>query len=125
MPAQQKVSELRAAGKPTVPTTIAEEMQTNPFLRAGSADRFAEVRRPRTVSRSKAPTRSGDDGVNERGITCQERKADTLAEPLHHHGQEEQHQRYPIITGMSTFSISSDTGIGEITAVIPAMPRTL
>ena len=41
----QKVSELRAAGKPTVPTTIAEEMQTNPFLRAGSAARFAEVRR--------------------------------------------------------------------------------
>lgn len=41
----QKVSELRAAGKPTVPTTIAEEMQTNPFLRAGSAARFAEIRR--------------------------------------------------------------------------------
>ena len=41
----QKVSELRAAGKPTVPTTIAEEMQTNPFLRAGSAARFAEVRK--------------------------------------------------------------------------------
>jgi hydroxyacylglutathione hydrolase len=41
----QKVSELRAAGKPTVPTTIAEEMQTNPFLRAGTAARFAEVRR--------------------------------------------------------------------------------
>lgn len=41
----QKVSELRAAGKPTVPTTVAEEMQTNPFLRAGTAARFAEVRR--------------------------------------------------------------------------------
>jgi hydroxyacylglutathione hydrolase len=41
----EKVSELRAADKPTVPTTIAEEMQTNPFLRAGSAARFAEVRR--------------------------------------------------------------------------------
>jgi len=41
----QKISELRAAGKPTVPTTIADEMQTNPFLRAGSAARFAEVRR--------------------------------------------------------------------------------
>jgi hydroxyacylglutathione hydrolase len=41
----QKISQLRAAGKPTVPTTIAEEMQTNPFLRAGSAARFAEVRR--------------------------------------------------------------------------------
>jgi len=41
----EKISELRAAGKPTVPTTIAEEMQTNPFLRAGSAARFAEVRK--------------------------------------------------------------------------------
>ncbi len=41
----QKVSELRAAGKPTVPTAVAEEMQTNPFLRAGTAARFAEVRR--------------------------------------------------------------------------------
>lgn len=41
----EEVSQLRAAGKPTVPTTIAEEMQTNPFLRAGSAARFAEVRR--------------------------------------------------------------------------------
>ena len=40
-----EISQLRAAGKPTVPTTIAQEMQTNPFLRAGSADRFAEVRR--------------------------------------------------------------------------------
>lgn len=36
---------LRAAGKPTVPTTIAEELETNPFLRAGSATRFAEVRK--------------------------------------------------------------------------------
>jgi hydroxyacylglutathione hydrolase len=36
---------LRAAGKPTVPTTIAEELETNPFLRAGSAARFAEVRK--------------------------------------------------------------------------------
>jgi len=41
----EEVSQARAAGKPTVPTTIAEEMQTNPFLRAGTAARFAEVRR--------------------------------------------------------------------------------
>ena len=41
----EEISQLRADGKPTVPTTIAEEMQTNPFLRAGSAARFAEVRR--------------------------------------------------------------------------------
>ncbi len=41
----KEIAKLRAAGKPTVPTTIAEELQTNPFLRAGSAARFAEVRR--------------------------------------------------------------------------------
>ncbi|MEM7634895.1 MAG: hydroxyacylglutathione hydrolase [Pseudomonadota bacterium] len=41
----EEISQLRAAGKPTVPSTIAEEMQTNPFLRAGSAARFAEVRK--------------------------------------------------------------------------------
>ena len=40
-----KIEKLRAEGKPTVPTTIAEELQTNPFLRAGSATRFAEVRK--------------------------------------------------------------------------------
>lgn len=41
----KKIEALRADGKPTVPTTIGEELQTNPFLRAGSAERFAEVRR--------------------------------------------------------------------------------
>ncbi|MEM9470740.1 MAG: hydroxyacylglutathione hydrolase [Pseudomonadota bacterium] len=41
----EEISKMRAEGKPTVPTTIAEELQTNPFLRAGSAARFAEVRR--------------------------------------------------------------------------------
>lgn len=41
----EEISRMRAEGKPTVPTTIAEELQTNPFLRAGSAARFAEVRR--------------------------------------------------------------------------------
>ena len=54
-----EVEALRAAGKPTLPTTMALEMQTNPFLRAGDpgvqegvglagapADEvFAEVRR--------------------------------------------------------------------------------
>lgn len=39
------IEKLRAEGKPTVPTTIAEELETNPFLRAGSAARFAEVRK--------------------------------------------------------------------------------
>jgi hydroxyacylglutathione hydrolase len=39
------IEKLRAKGTPTVPTTIAEELETNPFLRAGSAARFAEVRK--------------------------------------------------------------------------------
>jgi hydroxyacylglutathione hydrolase len=33
-----KVEKMRAAGEPTIPTTIAEELATNPFLRAGNAD---------------------------------------------------------------------------------------
>lgn len=40
-----RITQILAQGKPTVPTTLAEEMQTNPFLRAGSAARFAEVRK--------------------------------------------------------------------------------
>lgn len=35
---------LRASGKPTVPTTIGDELATNPFLLAGSAARFGELR---------------------------------------------------------------------------------
>lgn len=34
----------RERGEPTVPTTIGLEKATNPFLRAGNAGRFAEVR---------------------------------------------------------------------------------
>ena len=34
----------RAAGRPTVPTTMAQELATNPFLRAPDAARLAEVR---------------------------------------------------------------------------------
>jgi hydroxyacylglutathione hydrolase len=34
----------RERGEPTVPTTIAREKATNPFLRAGDAKRFAAVR---------------------------------------------------------------------------------
>lgn len=34
----------RAAGRPTVPTTIAQELTTNPFLRAPDAARLAEIR---------------------------------------------------------------------------------
>ena len=38
------VEALRRAGKPTVPSTIAEEKATNPFLRTGSAELAATVR---------------------------------------------------------------------------------
>lgn len=45
----QEIDALRAAGKPTVPTTLAREKATNPFLRAESA----EVQR--IVERTGAP----------------------------------------------------------------------
>jgi len=38
------IDRLRAAGKPTLPTTIGEERDTNPFMRAGSAQRLGELR---------------------------------------------------------------------------------
>jgi hydroxyacylglutathione hydrolase len=34
----------RAAGKPTLPVTLGDEMRTNPFLRAASAARLGEIR---------------------------------------------------------------------------------
>ncbi|MFC3124023.1 hydroxyacylglutathione hydrolase [Pseudoroseomonas globiformis] len=39
-----EVSKLRAEGLPTVPVTLAQEMQTNPFLRAGSAAELGRIR---------------------------------------------------------------------------------
>ncbi|MFT6569996.1 MAG: hydroxyacylglutathione hydrolase [Sphingomonas echinoides] len=39
----------RAAGEPTVPTTIALELATNPFLRASSAEQLAERRAAKDV----------------------------------------------------------------------------
>ena len=39
------VERARAAGEGTVPTTIALERATNPFMRASSAEAFAELRR--------------------------------------------------------------------------------
>ncbi len=39
-----RVSELRKNGQPSVPFTMAEEQATNPFVRAGSADRLGELR---------------------------------------------------------------------------------
>ena len=40
----QEVEALRAAGEPTVPTTIGRERATNPFLRATSAEQLGERR---------------------------------------------------------------------------------
>jgi hydroxyacylglutathione hydrolase len=40
----EKIQAMRSAGEPTVPTTLAEEKRTNPFLLAGTAERFAQLR---------------------------------------------------------------------------------
>lgn len=40
----EEVKALRAAGKPTIPSTLALEIETNPFLRAGGVAKFAERR---------------------------------------------------------------------------------
>jgi hydroxyacylglutathione hydrolase len=39
-----EVKQLRSAGQPTVPSLLAQERATNPFLRATSAARLAEIR---------------------------------------------------------------------------------
>ena len=39
-----RVDAARAAGEATIPTTIGEELATNPFLRADSAARLGELR---------------------------------------------------------------------------------
>lgn len=40
-----EVEAARAAGEPTVPTTISLELATNPFMRASSAEDFARLRK--------------------------------------------------------------------------------
>jgi len=40
----ERVADLRARGEPSIPSTLAEERATNPFLRCGSAERLAEIR---------------------------------------------------------------------------------
>jgi hydroxyacylglutathione hydrolase len=47
-----EVEAARAAGQPTVPTTIALELATNPFMRASSASELAELRRAKDNFRS-------------------------------------------------------------------------
>jgi hydroxyacylglutathione hydrolase len=39
-----RVAELRRRGQPSVPFTMAEEQATNPFVRAGTAERLGELR---------------------------------------------------------------------------------
>jgi hydroxyacylglutathione hydrolase len=41
----ERVAVMRAAGEATVPTTIALERATNPFVRAENVEQFAERRR--------------------------------------------------------------------------------
>ena len=40
----EEITALRAQGKPTLPTSIGLELETNPFLRAGNAENFAKIR---------------------------------------------------------------------------------
>lgn len=40
-----EIDRLRAEGRATVPTSVSLELATNPFLRAGSAERFGALRR--------------------------------------------------------------------------------
>jgi hydroxyacylglutathione hydrolase len=47
-----QVEAARAAGEATVPTTIALELATNPFIRASSAAELAELRRAKDNFRS-------------------------------------------------------------------------
>ena len=39
-----QVRELRAAGQPSLPSVLGDEMEANPFMRAGSATRLGELR---------------------------------------------------------------------------------
>jgi hydroxyacylglutathione hydrolase len=43
---------MRAAGEITLPTSVAEERATNPFVRAGSVEEFARLRADKDSFRS-------------------------------------------------------------------------
>jgi hydroxyacylglutathione hydrolase len=45
----QEVLAAQKAGRPTVPSTIGREKETNPFLRAGTVDVFADLRKRKDV----------------------------------------------------------------------------
>lgn len=48
----ERVKQLREQGKNTLPTTVAEERETNPFVRATNVDEFARLRRDKDSFRS-------------------------------------------------------------------------
>jgi hydroxyacylglutathione hydrolase len=47
-----EVKRLRDEGKMTVPTTVAEERETNPFVRATNVEEFARLRKEKDSFRS-------------------------------------------------------------------------
>jgi hydroxyacylglutathione hydrolase len=47
-----QVKQLREAGQMTVPTTVAQERETNPFVRATNVEEFARLRREKDSFRS-------------------------------------------------------------------------
>jgi hydroxyacylglutathione hydrolase len=47
-----EVKQLREEGKMTVPTTVRQERETNPFVRATDVDEFAQLRREKDSFRS-------------------------------------------------------------------------
>ena len=50
--ARRRSSSMRDAGKITVPTTVAQERETNPFVRATNVEEFARLRRDKDSFRS-------------------------------------------------------------------------
>lgn len=46
-----EIGRQRAAGQPTIPTTLQQELATNPFLHASSANEFTAMRRRKDVFR--------------------------------------------------------------------------
>ena len=49
---RQRIERLREAGQMTLPTSVAEERETNPFVRATNADEFARLRQDKDSFRS-------------------------------------------------------------------------
>ena len=47
-----EIEEQRARGERTVPTTVRQELATNPFVRASDVDEFARLRRDKDSFRS-------------------------------------------------------------------------